>query len=118
MRISTAFYLCAAATCANTLISMGFTVAILLAPHADDTAMYLAARCLPLLAVALWLTARRSYAGIAAMAPLVALIQACDAVIGVIERDPSKTIGPAIIALVTALAAMNLCRQLKGTARE
>jgi hypothetical protein len=102
MRIKSGFYLCALATCANALTSAAFSVAMLWGhPLMDAAAMYGVARSVPLAVAALIATARRSYIGVAVLGPLLASIQACDAIVGWVSHDVGKTIGPLVLAALT-----------------
>lgn len=112
-----AWGIAAGVTAVNALTSAGFSVAGLLAPlpagqeGAHVFAMYAAARSLPLAVGVLWVIAARSVRGLWALAWVMAAVQACDALIGIVQGDASKTIGPAVLALATAGAALWMRRQ-------
>jgi len=101
-------------TCTSALVSAGFSVVAMLAPAAPVTAFYAGARSLPMAVVVLWLAWRRSRAGMVTMGALLALVQASDAVVGVAQKDAGKTIGPAVLALATALSAGVLARHSRA----
>jgi len=101
-------------TAINALTSAGFSAAGLMAtfggtnPSARVFAMYAAARSLPLAAATLWLVYVRSIRELGAMAILLGVIQACDALVGLWQHDVSKTLGPAVFAVATFAAARAL----------
>jgi hypothetical protein len=79
-------------------------------PLAYATAMYGVARSVPLAFAALIATARRSYIGIAVLGPLLASIQACDAIVGWVSHDFGKTIGPLVLAVLTMASVIVFSR--------
>lgn len=92
----------------NALTSAGFATAGLVTASGDPFALYAAARSLPIAAVVIGAIATR--ARLVAFAVLLAIIQACDALVGIAQRDAGKTIGPAVLAIATAFAARRLQR--------
>jgi hypothetical protein len=72
--------------------------------------MYGVARTVPLAFAALIATARRSYMGVAVLGPLLALIQACDAIVGWVSHDLVKTIGPLVLAVLTLASVIVFSR--------
>ena len=117
MRRNSAFLLCSTVTCVNALVSAGFSIATQV-DHATAgiAAMYGIARSVPLALAALFFSHRRSYVGLAVLAPLMVLIQACDAVVGAISHDPTKVVGPAVLAIATFIAAVILFPHSKTNA--
>jgi len=108
-------------TLANALIASGFALASLITPAAVVGgrslgqasvifAMYAAARSFPLLAAVVWNVVVRSRQRLGALAVVMALVQACDAVVGVVISEPSKVIGPAVLAVTTLACARVLLR--------
>jgi hypothetical protein len=111
MRTKSGFYPCALVTCANALTSAAFSVAMLWGhPLTDAAAMYGVARSVPLAVAALIATVRRSYIGIAVLGPLLASIQACDAIVGWVSHDFGKTIGPLVLAVLTLASVIVFSR--------
>ena len=104
----------AVVTAINALTSAGFSLAGLVTTLPSNNAsakvfaMYAAARSLPLAAAVLWLIYARSIRTLGHVAIIMAAIQACDALIGVVQHDLGKTLGPAVFALATLAAARSL----------
>ena len=112
MRTKSLFYLCASVTCLNALTSVGFSLAILMGqPLMEAAAMYAVARSVPLALAALIATARRSHSGIVVLGLLLALIQACDAIVGWVSHDAGKTIGPLVLAVLTLVTVIIFLRR-------
>jgi hypothetical protein len=113
MRTKFLFYVCATITCINALVSVGFSLAMVIGqPLAVVAAMYGVARTVPL-AIAALAVAIRSYSGITVLALLLAAIQACDAIVGWISHDAMKTIGPATLTVLTITSAIILVRAIR-----
>lgn len=115
------FWLAAGATAISALTSAGFSVAALASTAstgdaavgpANALAMYAAARSIPLALVVLFQVGARNVSGLATLAIVMALVQAGDAYVGLQQHDLGKTVGPAVFAILTALAA----RALRATA--
>jgi hypothetical protein len=97
-------------TAIDVLIAGGFSIVGLIHPQAvlplgsGPTqgslvfAMYAAARSVPLALIVLATVYQRRVQALVVLGFLAGVIQACDCVIGVIERDPGKTVGPLVIA--------------------
>ena len=93
----------------NALTSLGFSAAALAADGAALTdAGYAFSRSLALAAAAIVLMVRRSQAGTLALAGILTLMQAGDAVIGLLIEEPLKYVGPALLALLTGWAGWRL----------
>jgi hypothetical protein len=111
-----AWWAAAVMTAINALTSAGFSIAGLVSvvPQGNETArvyaMYAAARSLPLAAVVLALVFARSTRALAALAIVMGIVQACDALIGVAQHDLSKTLGPAVFAVLTLAGVRALVR--------
>ena len=105
------FWLCALVTIGSAFTSAGFSVAALFSSgDARVNAMYAASRSLSLAAASVVVVLARSRSGLLAVALVMALVQGGDAIIGLIERDPLKTFGPAFLALVTVAVLILLLR--------
>ena len=103
-------------TVINAFTSAGFSVAGVIAtlpssnPSARVFAMYAAARSLPLAAAVLWLVRVRSTRTLGTLAFVMAVIQACDAVVGFAQHELGKTLGPAVFSVATFAGALALFR--------
>lgn len=114
--MSVAFWGCASVTTASASVSLGYSTAALRASSpAGDTgrvpSMYAFARSLALATTAVVATLEQSVAAMEAAALAMVLVQAADAVIGVVIKDRLKTVGPAGTALVNGAVLIRL-RQL------
>jgi len=101
----------AAVTALNAITSTGFAIAGLLAPDhgvlgAGD--MYAAARAFPLAITVLVLIAKRSWRGLGLLGAVLALVQACDALVGFALHDVGKTVGPLVLSAATLAAVRPL----------
>lgn len=107
-----AFWICAFVAILSASISAGFSVANV-ATHGlgDISALYGASRSLPILLVAIVATVRRSTLGVATVSLIMTLVQLGDAMVGVLAHDASKTLGPLILALATAITLVRLLRK-------
>jgi hypothetical protein len=98
------FWLCGLVTIASALTSAGFSIAALSsAGDAHVNAMYAASRSLSLALASVVVVLARSRTGLLTVAFVMALMQGADAVIGAIDHQPLKTLGPAFLALVIAV---------------
>ena len=96
------FWLCGLVTIANAFTSAGFSIAALSSEgDVHINAMYAASRSLSLALASVVVVLARSRTGLLTVAFVMALVQAMDAVIGAINHQPLKTLGPAFLALVT-----------------
>lgn len=106
------FWLCAATTLLNAFTSAGFSIAALGASGAEHTnAMYGVSRSITLALVTLLVVLLRSQPGLLIMALIMVVVQAGDAVIGMLIQDPMKTYGPAFLAIVTLAGLIVLFRE-------
>ena len=105
------FWLCGLVTIANAFTSAGFSIAALSSTgNAHVNAMYAASRSLSLALASVVVVLVRSRAGLLTLAFVMTLVQAVDAVIGAIDQQPLKTLGPAFLALVTVTVLVALWR--------
>lgn len=114
--MSVAFWSCASVTTVSALVSLGYSTAALRASSTAGDAgrvpsMYAFARSLALATTAVVATLEQSVRAVEAAALAMVLVQAFDAVIGVVIRDRLKIFGPAGMALVNAAVLIRL-RQL------
>src|ERR1700683_1089250 len=109
---SRVFWICAFVTILSFIISAGFAVANV-ATHGlgDTSALYGASRSIPILLVAIVAAVRRSNLGVATVALIMTFVQVGDAMVGVLAHDTSKTLGPLILALATAITLVWLLRK-------
>ncbi|MDQ1547913.1 MAG: hypothetical protein QOH69_2817 [Actinomycetota bacterium] len=100
------FWICAAVTVASAYVSLGFSIASLVAPNSPSpiASRYALARSIALAAVATIAFFTGSVAFLLAIAAAMTVVQACDAAIGVSIRDRRKTVGPAVIAMINLAA--------------
>lgn len=123
------FRLAAWVTAVNVLVASGFSLTGLLSPAsllppgvAPTTASFLfaaygAARTIPLALVALAAIYYRSARALLVLGALAGLVQACDVLVGIAQRDPGKTFGPLVIAVVQFYAVFVLNRSLRSGTR-
>ena len=97
----------------NALTSLGFSIAGLVASRCDVYAMYAAARSFPLAVITAVLVARRASRELAVLAIVLGLVQACDAIVGLVAGDVGKTLGPCVLAVLT-LASIRWLRAERG----
>ncbi|MBC3789358.1 hypothetical protein [Spirosoma utsteinense] len=106
------FWICALITIASALTSAGFSLAALSSlGDAHTNALYAVSRSLSLAFGSLLVVFLHSRIGLMAVAFLMVLVQAGDAVIGALINDPMKTYGPAFLAVVTGVVLFLLFRE-------
>lgn len=100
--MSTAYWICGAITAISAYVSLGYSVAGLRgAVGAERTgSMYALARSVALAIVATIALFVGAMAFLIAITIAMVIVQAIDAVIGSRIRDPLKTFGPAVTAIV------------------
>lgn len=110
--ISRLFWFCAVTTIVSALTSAGFSLAALSTSsgEAHVNALYSVSRSLSIGFASLLTGYLRSRVGLMAVSFLMTLVQAGDAVIGVLINDPMKTYGPAFLAALTGGALILLVR--------
>ena len=108
------FILCALVTAISAIISLGFslTAALGATDTARTMALYACARstALVIASAAPYLTGSTGW--LQAMAWNMIIVQGCDAVIGGTIKDPMKTYGPAVTALLNLVAVIWLIQAL------
>jgi len=109
---SLAFWICAAITTLNAVVSAGFSVARLLGPEGGEVALYAASRSVALLLVVFAVWWLRSRAGMAALAFVMGLVQLFDTGIGLLAHELGKTLGPLVFAIATLVSAGFLLREM------
>jgi hypothetical protein len=100
------FWITAAVTLLSAGVSFGFSVAAVRrgAGAARTSALYTLARSGAILVVAVGALFVHSLGVVAAVAGIMILTQAADAVIGIVTRNRAATIGPLVLAIVNAAA--------------
>lgn len=103
-----AFWVCAAVTAISATVSLGYSIAGLVAAGETDrtASMYALARSVVLAVVAVAAIFIGSVPFLTAVAVAMVVVQAADAVVGRFIRDRLKTIGPAATAADAPLAAL------------
>src|SRR5215203_2549746 len=107
------FWSCAAITAISAFTSLGFSVAAARTSEglARTNALYATARSAPLALASLVTFFSKSNVWLIAIASLMIVVQAIDAVIGINIGDKMKTYGPAITAAANFLALAWLMSQ-------
>jgi hypothetical protein len=112
-------------TTLNVLIASGFSIAALVSPEAvlpagqistDASfifALYAAARTIPLALITLLVIYKQAASALLILGALAGAIQAFDAVIGLFQHDPGKSIGPLIIAALQLWVLLRLNRSMR-----
>jgi len=109
-----AFWICASITALSAVVSASFSVVALIGVGSQDQyAMYAASRSIALLLASLACIGTRSRRGLMALALTMGLVQAFDAVIGLIAHDPAKTYGPLVLSLAGLASLFALHRDGK-----
>jgi hypothetical protein len=104
--LSTAYWVCFGITIASALVSLGFSIAALRAPSGGIYARYAASRSAGLVVGIAVAVTIGSPAAVFVVAIVMTVVQAGDAVIGILDRDRMKTIGPAVFAVLNLAAAI------------
>ncbi|MGI9822305.1 hypothetical protein [Agromyces sp. Marseille-Q5079] len=106
-----AFWICYAVTVISAITSIAFAViAVTDAGLEDANALYAASRSTALVVLALVAPLFRSDAALLAIAVAMTIVQGIDAFIGALQGDLAKTLGPALLCVVTIVAATFLAR--------
>ncbi len=106
--MSTAVWACAAITAVSALISLGFSVQSLIrgVGSARTAAGYAASRSVALAVVALVALFDLRVPFVVAIALAMIVVQALDALVGAMNHDRVKTIGPAITSAANIAALL------------
>jgi hypothetical protein len=108
------FWICGAVPMASALVSFGFSIAAVRVASAGEGAVrYALARSFALVVVATVALFTATPPFLAAIALVMVIVQAGDAVVGGLARDRMKTLGPAFLAVVNLAALL----WLLGSAR-
>ena len=111
--MSTAFWVCSSITAVSAFVGLGYSIATVgWSPAPQQVpAMYALARSLALAAGAAVALLIQSVAFTEAIAFIMIIVQAVDAVIGVRLHERLRTFGPAATSLANAVALAWLVRQ-------
>jgi hypothetical protein len=103
-----AFWITAAVTLLSAGVSFGFSVGTVRRGNgaARASALYTLARSGALLIAAIAALLVHSYGVVVAIAGAMVVVQAVDAVIGVITKNRAATVGPLVLAVVNAAALL------------
>ena len=106
--MTAAFLVCAVITAISAIVSLGFSIAAVLAKTGDarTMALYACARGVALAFATAPPLLTGSTPWLLAVACTMTIVQACDAAIGVTIRDRMKTLGPAGLALLNLAATI------------
>jgi hypothetical protein len=98
----TSLWVCAGITAASALVSLGFAIEALVRGAAVSRlpSRYALARSLALAIAAVVALFTASVGFVVAIAIAMTIVQAADAIVGGLERDRMKTVGPAVLALL------------------
>ncbi|ROS75299.1 hypothetical protein [Cellulomonas sp. PhB143] len=100
-----AFWVAAAVTLVSAFVSLGYSVAGVIADGAsDEYALYAASRSVALAAAAIAVLTARSTRVLLVVGGAMTIVQAFDGLIGLTIDDTVKTVGPFAAAVVTAVA--------------
>lgn len=104
--MSAAFWITAAITLISAAVSFGFSVAAVRrgTGAARTSALYTLARSVAILIVAIGALFVNSLGVVAAVAGIMVVTQAADAVIGIVTRNRPATVGPVVLAIVNLAA--------------
>jgi hypothetical protein len=104
----TRFTICSTITLISALVSLGFSIAAVMnhTGEARTMALYASARSFAFTIVSAVPFLTGSVAWLEASAVGMIVVQLCDAGIGIITRDRTKTFGPAATAIVNFVALL------------
>jgi hypothetical protein len=105
-----AFWICAGVTAVSAFVSLGYSVVAVARSGgtARVNARYACSRSLALAAVATIVLLAQSPSWLPAVALIMVVVQAGDAVVGAIARDRLKTVGPALTSVANLVALVSL----------
>jgi hypothetical protein len=110
--MSFTYWFCAVATAISALTSLGFSIGALATATEGSltTARYATSRSIALAVAAAVPIVATSATWVEAVAVAMVIVQTGDAVIGQLERDVRKTLGPAVLATINLAALVFLLR--------
>jgi hypothetical protein len=119
--------LASALTALNVVVASGFSIAGLVRPElvlpagATPTeasaifAMYAATRTIPLALITLVAIYKRRVSALLVLGLLAGIIQLLDAVVGLVQHDVGKTVGPLFLAILQAYAVTRFWKASKAS---
>jgi hypothetical protein len=112
LAVSFPYWFCVVVTVISALTSLGFSIAALVRPVEGSlrTARYAASRSVALTVAAAVPIVAISVSWAEAVALAMVIVQAGDATIGLREHDNSRTLGPAVFAVINLVALVLLLR--------
>jgi hypothetical protein len=106
-----AFWICYAVTVISAGVSVTFAVLAVIDGGLEATnALYAASRSIALVVLVLVAPLFRSDDALLALAAAMTVVQGIDTFVGAVQGDVAKTVGPAVLCLVTIVAATFLAR--------
>lgn len=97
-----AYWFCAVVTVLSAFTSLGFSIAAL--AYGGLNARYAFSRSLALAIAGAITLLKLSQTWVEAVASAMVAVQVADAVVGGLQRDAMKTIGPAVLAIINLVA--------------
>jgi hypothetical protein len=104
------YWFCAVVTVLSAFTSLGFSIAALASGGDQLNARYAFSRSLALAISSAVPLLRPSQTWVEAMASAMVAVQVADAVVGGLQRDAMKAVGPAVVAMINLLALVLLIR--------
>jgi hypothetical protein len=104
------YWFCAVVTVLSAFTSLGFSSAALASGGDQLNARYVLSRSLALAIASAVPLLRPSQTWVAAVASAMVAVQVGDAVVGGLQRDAMKTVGPAVLAMINLVALVLLIR--------
>lgn len=106
-----AFWICYVVTIISAGVSVTYAALAVIDGGLEATdALYAASRSIALVVIALVAPLFRSDDALLAIAVVMTIVQGIDTFIGAVQGDAAKTVGPAVLCLVTIIAATFLAR--------
>ncbi|KRC61135.1 hypothetical protein ASE14_09385 [Agromyces sp. Root81] len=105
-----AFWICYAVTVISAGVSATYSVLAVIDGGLESDALYATSRSVALVVMALVSPMFRSDAGLLIIAVAMTIVQGVDSFIGALQGDVGKTIVPAVLCIVTIVAATFLAR--------
>jgi hypothetical protein len=100
-----------AITAVSALIGLGFSIAALgIEGFGDRYVLYALSRSIAIVIGIAVVGVRRSTAALLAVGLIMAVVQILDAGVGAIIHDPTKTVGPAVLAIASGISVLVLSR--------
>jgi hypothetical protein len=106
-----AFWICAGFTLISALIGAVFSILSLRMPAGHEAAMYAVSRSVALPLTVIYVMIVRSRGGLSALAIAMTIVQIFDAIVGFCLHEPSRSIGPIVLATVNFVLWLWLKRQ-------